>query len=79
MEIITLKGKRVNFKCEMCGTQGIGLKQVYEWVPPAKSLTGSLNKEVCGNCARREIGSKNVKKWRELNEWIIRKNSNCIR
>ena len=68
MELISLKGKRANFKCEMCGAQGIGLKQVYEWVPPAKSLTGTPNMEVCGKCARRELGSKNSKKWRELHE-----------
>ena len=68
MEIIKRMGRRVNLKCDMCGVQGYGPKETYEWTPPAQSISGTPNMIICAKCARRALGSKNVRKWRELHE-----------
>ena len=66
MKTITPLGKRINFKCEMCGkylTRG----NVYIWHPPLKSLSVTPDMEICEKCAKREFGSKKTKQWKELN------------
>ena len=50
----------------MCGIQGIGTKHVYEWIPRLKYLTDTPNMEICGKCAKREVGTKNIKEWRRI-------------
>ena len=66
MKYVNLKTKRINFKCEMCGIQGIGPKHVYEWIPRLRYLINIPNMEICGKCAKREVGTKNIKEWRRI-------------
>ena len=66
MEIIEKRGKRFNFHCQMCAKY-LAKGDVYVWHPPAKSISGNIDMEICDKCARRELGTKNTKKWKELN------------
>ena len=46
-------------QCEMCHSTSMRPRKMYEWV-------GTITKSkliVCENCAKREIGSKNWKKY----------------
>ena len=66
MKTIEKIGIRVNFKCQMCDRY-IARGNIYIWHPPAKSLTGTPDMEICEKCGKREFGSKRTKEWKELN------------
>lgn len=54
-------------KCEMCG-ENIYNKKSFVYEPSVKYLTGSKDMVICEPCAKREHGSKNRYKWKNLIE-----------
>ena len=65
---IKYSGKvRVNdiFKCQMCGQKG---RDKYIAKPEVGTLVDWKTLLLCKKCARRETGSKNVKKWDKVHE-----------
>ena len=53
------------FACQMCGYRG---RDKYLATPQAASLVSWTELTVCKKCAKRETGSKNVKRWNEIHE-----------
>ena len=49
----------------MCGNN---VNKRYKAVPSIRALVDWDEMFICNKCARREVGTKNVKKWRELHE-----------
>ena len=60
MEIIEKRGRRFNFYCQMCARY-LARGDVYVWHPPAKSISGNSDMEICEKCGKREFGSKRTK------------------
>ena len=56
------------FNCQICGQIS---KEEYIAKPSIPSLVDWSELAVCKNCARREVGSKNKKKWSRIHEEII--------
>ena len=66
--IIKYTPKELNTsKCEMC-TESIHMKRSFVYQPLMKKLTGGRDLTICENCAKREHGSKNRYKWKDLLE-----------
>ena len=53
------------FECQMCGQKG---REKYVSTPEAVTLVDWDRLYLCKKCARRETGSKNVKKWSKIHE-----------
>ena len=53
------------FNCQMCG--GLSREQ-YIATPSIPSISNWSKMSLCKKCAQREIGSKNIKKWKEIHE-----------
>ena len=53
------------FKCQMCGQKG---RDKYVATPETVTLVDWKALSLCKKCARRETGSKNVKKWNKIHE-----------
>lgn len=53
--------------CQMCG-EPIHMKKSFLYEPLMKSLTGAEDRIICETCAKREHGSKNRYKWKQLME-----------
>ena len=51
------------FECQMCGQKG---RDKYLATPEVVTLVDWRELHVCKKCARREMGSKNAKKWDKL-------------
>ena len=52
-------------KCEMCH-KIISTKKSFLWEPMMKKMTGGKDLTICEECAKREHGSKNKYKWKDL-------------
>ena len=52
-------------KCDMCHSQ---TKEKYLALPHLPSLVDWSEMIICKKCARREVGSKNKKKWDTLHD-----------
>ena len=63
---VRLLGKTLQSKCEMCSVDIIRAI-AYLFSSDIKWLTNTADMTVCSKCARREIGTKNTKGWREIN------------
>ena len=65
--IIQYREKELNTnKCEMCSAN-IHMKKSFVYEPMMKNLTHA-NMTICESCAKREHGSKNRYKWKQLME-----------
>ena len=53
------------FACQMCGNRG---RDRYLATPDSVTLVDWRELYVCKRCARREVGSKNIKKWKKIHE-----------
>ena len=53
--------------CEMCGNT-LHLKKSFVYEPMMKDLTKARDLTICEPCAKREHGSKNKYKWKDLIE-----------
>ena len=56
------------FNCQICGQMS---KEKYIAKPSIPSLVDWNKMDVCKNCARREVGSKNKKGWSRIHEEAI--------
>tara|TARA_R110002012_G_scaffold7562_4_gene35260 strand:+ start:494 stop:790 length:297 start_codon:yes stop_codon:yes gene_type:complete len=67
--IIKLTKNELNHsKCEMCQAP-LYSKKSFVWEPMMKNLIpNSKNLTICESCAKREHGSKNKYKWKQLME-----------
>ena len=67
MQIRYLGKVRVNdiFECQMCGQKG---REKYIATPEAATLVDWNKLNLCKKCAKREVGSRNIKKWEEIHE-----------
>ena len=59
-----VKGNDI-FECQMCHQKG---RDKYLATPEATTLVDWDKLYLCKKCARRETGSKNVKKWNKVHE-----------
>ena len=53
------------FECQMCGQKG---RDKYLATPEAASLVDWYELFVCKKCAKRETGSRNIKRWNTIHE-----------
>ena len=53
------------FECQICGNKS---REKYLATPEIVSLANWEELLACKKCARREIGTKNVKKWNKIHE-----------
>ena len=60
-------------KCEMC-QESLLSKKSFVYEPSLKYLTNSEDMVICENCAKREHGSKNRYKWKDLISDLENKN-----
>jgi len=59
------KNEMKHSKCEMCH-EGIMYKESFRYVPLLKKLVNYDELWICKDCAKREHGSKNKYKWKDL-------------
>ena len=64
--MVILLEKKTTRMCAMCKQQAPNVQ--YLWIGSAANLTGYNLMVICKKCARREIGSKSLKKWELLND-----------
>lgn len=65
---VTKLEKENNFTCKMCLGEWVRPVDTYRWDPLLGHLTDCKSLVICKKCARREIGTKQSKGWKIIQE-----------